>query len=70
MFNKQAYDTEYNKNAYDSILIRLPKGAKDFLKNYCVCKGISINRLVSDCLLWERGAKEWKDVISGKDNDQ
>lgn len=70
MFNKKVYDNEYIKSAYDSMVIRLPKGAKDFLKDYCMRKGVSINRIVSDCLLWEIGAKEWKDVINGKDNDQ
>lgn len=70
MFNKKAYDEEYKKGAYDDIRIRLPKGAKDYLKQYCLSKGVSINRLVSDCLLWEIGVRDWKDVIKGVNSDQ
>jgi len=64
------YVNDYMKDNYDRVIVQLPKGAKDFLKDYCMRKGISINRLVSDCLLWEIGQKDWKDVINGKDNDQ
>lgn len=69
-FDKTKYNNDYNGANYDRLNIALPKGARDYLKQYCLSKGVSINRLVSDCLLWEIGQKDWKDVINGKDNDQ
>lgn len=70
MFNKKAYDAEFNKNAYDRLSIFLPKGAKEIVKQYCLAKGLSINAYISDLILWDIGAKSWKDVLNGKKNDQ
>ncbi len=69
-FNKTKYNNDYNGNNYDRLNIILPKGAKDYLKQYCLSKGCSCNQLVSDCLLWELGISNWSDVIKGKEEDQ
>lgn len=69
-FDATKYSNDYNGKNYDRFNIMLPKGAKQIVQQYCQQKGISINRLVSDCLLWEIGAKDWKDVINGQDSDQ
>lgn len=45
-FDKVKYDNEFNKQNYDSILLRVPKGKKAELQDYAKCNDISLSRLI------------------------
>ena len=38
---------EYNKNKLDSILLRVPKGKKEIIKQYAESKGESVNGFIN-----------------------
>ena len=44
-FDKKMYDSEFEKNNYDKILIKIPKGKRDELRALAKDNGISMNRL-------------------------
>ena len=39
---------KYMKNNYDDIKIRVPKGTREQLQEYCRKKDISVNKLIND----------------------
>lgn len=41
---------KYNKKAYDSLFIRVPKGRKELLQKYCDDNNISMNKFICDLL--------------------
>ncbi len=45
MFNKNAYDNEYQKNHYDKITFNIPKGKKELIKQLAEREGVSISTL-------------------------
>lgn len=42
-FDQQKYIDGYNREHYDKVTIRLPKGEKDTLKSLATEKGLSVN---------------------------
>lgn len=40
----------YNKKAYDEIKIRVFKGNKEVIQNYCKDKNITVNKFINDLI--------------------
>lgn len=49
-FDKKKYNNKYEKEHYDRISVTLPKGGKQFLKEYAEGNNVSIAKLVSDAI--------------------
>lgn len=49
-FDQAKYQTEFNKERYDTILLRINKGKKQELKEYADCNDISLNELIKRAL--------------------
>ena len=45
-FNPTAYKTEYNRQAYDEIKIRVPKGEKERIAQIAANRGMSLNKYI------------------------
>ncbi|MGI6722109.1 MAG: DUF1778 domain-containing protein [Anaerovoracaceae bacterium] len=45
-FNQTEYQDEYNREHYDRIQIRVPKGEKEIIKNAAKVAGQSVNEFV------------------------
>ncbi|WP_417338436.1 Arc family DNA-binding protein [Faecalibacterium sp.] len=45
-FDQQAYKDAYNKAKYDQIIIRLPAGSKDKIKEKAAAKGMSVTAYI------------------------
>ena len=45
-FDQNKYIQEFEKQSYDKILLRIPKGKKAELQDYAKCNGISLNKLI------------------------
>lgn len=60
--NKKWYDAN-RKIKYDTILLVLPKGRKQTVKDHAAARGVSVNGLVNSLLWADMGLteKEWKD---------
>jgi predicted HicB family RNase H-like nuclease len=46
MFNPTAYKAEYNRQAYDEIKLRVPKGDKERIAQTAARKGMSLNKYI------------------------
>lgn len=46
-FNPTAYKTEYNRQAYDEIKIRVPKGEKERIAQIAAERGMSLNKYIT-----------------------
>lgn len=49
-FNKQKYDAEFQRQAYDRIAYRVPKGKRLLLQEQAKKLNISVNQLITDAL--------------------
>ena len=45
-FNPTAYKTEYNRQAYDEIKLRVPKGDKERIAQTAAKRGMSLNKYI------------------------
>lgn len=45
-FNPTAYKTEYNRQAYDEIKLRVPKGDKERIAQTAAARGMSLNKYI------------------------
>lgn len=45
-FDQIKYQNEYNKNKYDKILLCIPKGQKDIIKEKAKLEGKSVNEFI------------------------
>ncbi len=45
-FNPTAYKTEYNRQAYDEIKLRVPKGEKERIAQTAAERGMSLNKYI------------------------
>lgn len=46
MFDPTAYKTEFNRQAYDEIKLRVPKGDKERIAQTAAERGMSINKYI------------------------
>lgn len=49
-FDQIAYNDEYNRQNYDRIGLRIPKGKKAVLQAYAEKNGISVNALIAQAI--------------------
>ena len=49
-FDQIAYNDEYNRQNYDRIVLRIPKGKKAVLQAYAEKNGISVNALIAQAI--------------------
>lgn len=49
-FDKNKYISEYSKENYDELRIKVPKGKKDFLKKFAEDKGVSLTRYIIEAV--------------------
>ncbi len=42
-FNQQKYINQYNSKHYEQLILRLPKGKKELIKQHAQNKGMSVN---------------------------
>ena len=49
-FDQIKYQNEYNKQKYDTILVTLPKGKKDIVKERAAALGKSVNGYINDMI--------------------
>lgn len=72
IFNSTKYKNEYNKNAYDRLIINVPKGQKAEIEEYRKAKGYSsLNAFINELIRKEmqgEAAEEHNTVIVGRDN--
>ena len=45
-FNPTAYKTEFNRQAYDQITLRVPKGEKERIAQTAAERGMSLNKYI------------------------
>ena len=45
-FNQIKYQTEYNKQHYDSITIMIPKGMRDQVRGYANAENLSVTKYI------------------------
>lgn len=45
-FNPTAYKTEFNRQAYDEIKLRVPKGDKEQIAQTAAARGMSLNKYI------------------------
>ena len=45
-FNPTAYKTEFNRQAYDQITLRVPKGDKERIAQIAAERGMSLNKYI------------------------
>ena len=45
-FNQIKYQTEYNKQHYDSITIMIPKGMRDQVRGYAKAENLSVTKYI------------------------
>lgn len=50
VYNKNEYDANYKKEHYNNLQIYLPKGSKQFLKDYANGNGITVSKLVTNAI--------------------
>lgn len=48
--NKMAYDAKYQRENYDTILVRVPKGMKDEIRTAAESSGISLNAYIVEAI--------------------
>lgn len=46
MFDPTAYKTEYNRQAYDQITLRVPKGERERIARTAAERGLSVNEYI------------------------
>lgn len=46
-FNPTAYKAEFNRQAYDEIKLRVPKGDKERIAQIAAQKGMSLNKYIT-----------------------
>lgn len=72
IFNSTKYKNEYNKNAYDRLIINVPKGQKAEIEEYRKAKGYSsLNAFINELIRKEmqgETVEEHNTVIVGRDN--
>lgn len=56
MFDPTAYKTKYNRQAYDEIKLRVPKGEKERISQAAAARGMSLNKYITSLI--ERDKKE------------
>lgn len=56
MFDSTAYKTEFNRQAYDEIKLRVPKGEKERIAQAAKARGMSLNKYITSLI--ERDKKE------------
>lgn len=49
-FDKFTYNNAYTKNHYDRIVILVPKGRRDILKQTAKSKGVTTNQYIIDAI--------------------
>ena len=49
-FDKFAYNNEYTKNHYDRIVVLVPKGRREILKQTAKSKGVTTNQYILDAI--------------------
>lgn len=60
-FDQIAYKNEFNRQNYDRIGFRVPKGKKEMLQAYAERHGISVNELIT------RSVEEYTGIPLSKD---
>lgn len=56
-FNKSAYDNEWKKNNLDRIVLKVPKGKKDYLSQLAAERGCSLTAYFIDAVETTYGVK-------------
>lgn len=56
-FNKSAYDNEWKKNNLDRIVLKVPKGKKDYLSKLAAERGCSLTAYFIDAVETTYGIK-------------
>ncbi|MCQ5129305.1 Arc family DNA-binding protein [Butyricicoccus faecihominis] len=54
-FDETRYKAEFNKDNYDDIIIRVPKGKKAEIKALASSHGKSVNALIIECIEQQTG---------------
>jgi predicted DNA binding CopG/RHH family protein len=54
MFNSTAYKTEYNRQAYDQITLRVPKGDRERIAQTAAERGLSVNEYIRSLIEQDR----------------
>lgn len=49
-FDKFTYNNAYTKNHYDRIVILVPKGRRDILKQNAKSKGVTMNQYINSAI--------------------
>lgn len=57
-FDQIKYQTEYNKQHYDSITIMIPKGMRDQIKEYAKAENLSVTKYILKTIEFYEGRKE------------
>ena len=57
-FNQIKYQTEYNKQHYDSITIMIPKGMRDLVRGYAKSENLSVTKYILKTIEFYEGRRE------------
>lgn len=65
MRDQYHYINEFNRQNYDKISIMLPKGKREYIKQFAAKNGESVNNLVNRLLQTEANMtdQEWKERV-------
>lgn len=66
-FNKSAYDNEWKKNNLDRIVLKVPKGKKDYLSRLAAERGCSLTAYFIDAVETTYGIKVRGRITEEKD---
>lgn len=53
-FDPTAYKTEYNRQAYDQITLRVPKGERERIAQTAAERGLSVNEYIRSLIEQDR----------------
>lgn len=67
-FNKSAYDNEWKKNNLDRIVLKVPKGKKDYLAQLAAERGCSLTAYFIDAVETTYGVKVRGRMTEEKDD--